>query len=123
VTRQLLVFDGDCGFCTTSARWAGAQLPAGSRVEPWQSLDLDELGLTVEDVTSAAWWFDDRGRRHRGSKAASHALSASPTPWRALGWLLRIPPFSWLAIPAYALVARYRFKLPGGTDACRVPQR
>lgn len=123
MARHLLVYDGDCGFCSRSARWAGARLPPGARVEPWQSLDLGDLGLSIEDVTRAAWWFDDRGRTHRGSKAASHALSASPGPWRVLGWLLRLPPFSWLAVPIYALVARFRYWLPSGTDACRVPQR
>lgn len=123
MARQLLVYDGDCGFCTWSARWAGTRLPADAQVRPWQSLELDELGLTRDEVTEAAWWFDDQGRKHRGSRAAARALSASPTGWRILGWLLRVPPVSWLAIPIYALVARFRYRLPGGTDACRVPQR
>jgi len=122
VARQLLVYDGDCGFCTRSALWAGARLPSNAQVRPWQSLDLDELGLTVEDVTEAAWWFDDRGRKHRGSRAAAHALCASPTRWRLVGRLLRVPPLAWLAVPVYALIARFRYRLPGGTDACRVPQ-
>jgi predicted DCC family thiol-disulfide oxidoreductase YuxK len=37
-----------------------------------------------------------------------------------LGWLLLVPPVSWLAIPVYALVARYRYRMPGSTDACRI---
>ena len=123
MVHDLLVYDGDCGFCTRSARWAAAGLPEGARVAPWQVLDLDELGLTQHDVTTAAHWFDARGRRHSASKAISHVLAASRGYRKVLGWILRVPPLSWLAIPVYRLVARYRFKLPGATDACRVPQR
>ena len=49
-----LVFDGDCGFCTTSANW----LAGGGRLEvvPWQFLDLDTVGLTTSQVASSVWW-------------------------------------------------------------------
>lgn len=123
MATRLLVYDGDCGFCTKSARWGAAGVVGPVSVQPWQSLDLAELGLTEQDVTSAAWWFDDDGAKHRGSRAAAGVLAAS-RGWRRLaGLLLQVPPISWLAIPAYALVARYRYKLPGATDACRVDQR
>ena len=45
----VLVFDGDCAFCSTSARFVSERLrrsPADYAVEPWQRLDLDALGLT-----------------------------------------------------------------------------
>ena len=45
--RPILVFDGDCGFCTSSAGF-GRRLLGVEHVEPWQFLDLDELGLTPE---------------------------------------------------------------------------
>jgi predicted DCC family thiol-disulfide oxidoreductase YuxK len=124
VVTSLLVYDGDCGFCTKSAKWAEAGLRPGADVQPWQALDLAELGLTEQDVTDAAWWFDERGAKHRGSHAAAEVLVASRARWRRIaGRVLRTPPFSWFAVPGYALIARYRYKLPGATDACRVPQR
>ena len=43
--------------------------------------------------------------------------------WRVAGHLLLVPPISWVAALVYALVARYRHKLPGGTVACRVDDR
>lgn len=116
------MYDGDCGFCTASAKWATADLPPPARLQPWQALDLAELGLTVHDVTTAAWWFDAEGRRHRGSRAIARALAAGHGYRKLLGRLLLAPPVSWIAVPAYAVVARYRYRLPGGTDACRVPQ-
>jgi len=117
----MLVFDGDCGFCTSSARWIEARLPATVEVVPWQECDLDELGLTEADVTTAAYWIDDDGVAHRGHRAIGRSLMASGGAWRVIGRLVITPPISWLAVPVYALIAKYRYKLPGSTDACRIP--
>jgi hypothetical protein len=69
---ERLVFDGDCGFCTTSATW----LAHGDRVDtvPWQFLDLASVGLTVAQVSSSVWWLvDDRPVEH-SSRAIGRAL-------------------------------------------------
>jgi len=117
----LLVFDGDCGFCTTSARWIERRLPDAVSVEPWQSLDLEEIGLTRSDVVSAAWWIDDAGQTHRGHMAIGRALREASGPWGLVGLIIVAPPMSWLGRPIYWLIARYRYRLPGATDACRIP--
>ncbi|HSL57277.1 MAG TPA: DUF393 domain-containing protein [Acidimicrobiales bacterium] len=116
-----LVYDGDCGFCTASARWIGRRLRAGVRVTPWQDLpDLAAVGLTVDDVTRAAWWLDEQGHRHEGHLAVGRSLMAARGLWPVVGRLLVTAPVRWLAAPAYRLVARYRYRLPGATAACRV---
>ncbi len=117
---MLLVFDGDCGFCTASAHWIQRRLPDNVEVEPWQSLDLDQLGLTEHDVTTAAWWIDDQDAKHRGHVAIGRALIASGGVWGAMGRLVTTPPLSWLARPGYWLIARNRHRLPGATDSCRL---
>ena len=107
----VLVFDGECGFCTSAAEWVG-----GERA-PWQDLGaegLAELGLSVEEAREAAWWVDGAGR-YRGHLAIGHALAERSR----LGRVLLVPPLSWLGAAAYPLVARYRHRLPGGTPACR----
>ena len=119
----MLVYDGDCGFCTRTAEWAEARLPEGTTVQPYQWLDLEPLGLTPDDGKRAAWWVDGEGRRHRGHRVAGHALVAMGGFWRVPGALMLVPPFSWLAAGGYALVARFRYRLPGGTPACRLPPR
>jgi predicted DCC family thiol-disulfide oxidoreductase YuxK len=119
----LLIFDGDCGFCTTSAQWIEHRLPAPVHVKPWQRLDLGPLGLTEQDVTSAAYWVDERGRTYRGDAAIAKSLVAVGGVWKPIGWLLQVPPISLLAAVGYKLVAKYRYKLPGGTPACKVPQQ
>ena len=118
----LLVFDGDCGFCTRSARWIQRKLPDGVQVEPWQALDLDGLGLTVDDVTGAAWWLSPtQPRPARGHEAIGWALAAAGGAWGTVGRLIVRRPGCWLARPVYALVARNRHRMPGGTPACQTP--
>lgn len=116
----MLVFDGDCGFCTSTARWAQRHLPEGTPVEPWQRLDLDEMGLRLSDVSTAAYWRDESGAMHRGHRAAGQVLFAFGGAWRVLGWLCLVPPTSWFAAILYRVIARYRHRMPGGTPACRI---
>ena len=116
----VLVYDGDCGFCTASADRIRPHLHEPATVQPGQVLDLPALGLTDDDVTSAAWWVDESGRRWRGHAAIGKALIAAGGWRRVIGQLLIVPPLSWLARPVYAWVARNRGRLPGATDSCRV---
>ena len=120
--RPILVYDGDCGFCTATAAWIGRRLRVPVRVAPWQSLDLAHHGLAEADVTTAAYWIDEGGRRHRGAAGVAEALVACGGGWALAGRVLRLPPVSWLAAGAYQLVARNRHRLPGATDACRLPR-
>jgi predicted DCC family thiol-disulfide oxidoreductase YuxK len=113
-----LVFDGDCGFCTTSATWLAGE----GRVEivPWQFLDLDAIGLTLEQVSTSVWWLvDDRPVEH-SSRAIGQALLGRGVPWSWAGRMLLLRPVRPLGDAVYRLVARYRYKLPGGTPACAI---
>jgi predicted DCC family thiol-disulfide oxidoreductase YuxK len=118
----LLVFDGDCGFCTSVANWAQKGFHHGEKAEAWQHLGvpaLDGLGLTVLDVEKAAWWVDVDGELARGHRAVGRALQAGGGWRQAAGALILTPPTSWAAAGVYRLVARWRSRLPGGTPACR----
>ena len=128
-STPVLVYDGDCAFCTAAARWARRGWPgeagAGTAAEavPWQELDesgLELLGLTVRQAERAAWWIDGTGECFRAHRAIGHALLASVSGWRrAVGHLVLTAPTSWLAAAVYWVVVRYRHRLPGATPACR----
>jgi predicted DCC family thiol-disulfide oxidoreductase YuxK len=121
-----LIFDGDCGFCKRSARWiASGWPPDRAEAVSWQTLGphgLEELGLSEADVRAAAWWIDAGGRPWRGHQAVARSLQLAKGWRRATGLGLMVPPLSWLARPGYYLVARYRYRLPGGSPACRVDE-
>jgi hypothetical protein len=93
------------------------------RFVPWQSLDLAAYGLTVEAVTSSVQWLRPRGGGRpipSGAAAVGRVLLRSRWPFRPLGALLLVPPFSWLGRLVYRLIADNRYRLPGGTPACAV---
>jgi hypothetical protein len=39
---------------------------------------------------------------------------------RFLGWFCLAPPTTWLAAGLYRLAVRWRYRLPGGTPACKI---
>jgi predicted DCC family thiol-disulfide oxidoreductase YuxK len=122
-SAPVLVYDGDCSFCTASAEWVAARWEGPASAVAWQSLapgELERLGLSIDDVRTAAWWIDETGRRSRGHLAIVQALAAT-SGWSAVcGRLLLIPPFRWLGAAVYPVLARWRHRLPGGTPACRM---
>ncbi len=122
----VLVFDGDCGFCTTCARWVEERFQVGTaRVIAWQSLGAEgcsALGVETDQLRASVWWVErgSIGCRWAGHRAVGHALMATTNPGlRMLGRTILVPPFSWMAAAVYPLVARFRHRLPGGTPACR----
>lgn len=113
------IYDGDCGFCTRSAQWL--ERHGDCAITPWQALDLAALGLTEEQVSAAVQWQDASGSvTASGADAIARALLTCGRPWRWIGRALTwrvVRPF---AAIGYRLVARYRYRLPGATDACRI---
>ena len=116
-----LIYDGDCGFCTATARWAKRRLSDDHRVVPSQQTDLAALGLTDEDAARSAWWIDPNGTRSDEHRCIAGALKAMGGPWPAVGRLLVLRPISPLARGVYRLVAnnRYRIRWPGATRCDR----
>ena len=120
-TQPVLVFDGDCAFCTTSAEFIARWLrrsPTDFAIEPWQHLDLPALGLTAAECDEAVRWVAANGIRDAGHVAIARALRASRWWVRPVGVALLLPGVSWLVGRVYAWVAANRHRLPGGTPAC-----
>ncbi len=116
----LLVYDGDCGFCTATVRWAERRLSDGYRIVSSQQADLDALGLTDEDVARSAWWIDPDGTHSDEHRCIAKALRAMSAPWPVLGRVLTLRPVSPLARRLYRLVAdnRSRIRWPGTSPTC-----
>jgi len=121
VTKQVLIFDGDCAFCSSSARLLRKMTKNKIAIEPYQKLDLESLDLTTE-LTSKAVYFVSNGKRFVAAVAIAQALVESRTPWALVGWFLKLPVIRNIAKPIYYLVAANRHRLPGGTPECQLPQ-
>lgn len=120
--RPLLVFDGDCGFCTSAAR-AGQRWLKLEHVEPWQFLDLDAVGVTEAECQDAVQWVAADGSTASAEQAVIAALRHAGGLWGALGTVMGLPGIRWLAALTYRLIARNRYRMPGGTAACKLPQQ
>lgn len=116
----ILIFDGDCGFCTTAAKFAERHSSSPLEIVPWQFANLDALNLTSEQ-TQKRVYLAVNGKNYAGHKClAKYLLLQRNYLWQAAGALMLVWPLSWLAAGGYWLVARYRHKLPGGTPACQI---
>ncbi|MEB3368115.1 thiol-disulfide oxidoreductase DCC family protein [Saccharopolyspora mangrovi] len=116
----VLIYDGDCGFCTRSVRLA-VRLPVRMRVRTWQETDLAALGATEDRARREVLWVDRTGGVFGGAAAVAELLKSCRAPWPALGWITSAPLVRTLAAHAYRWVADNRHRLPGSTPACQLP--
>jgi predicted DCC family thiol-disulfide oxidoreductase YuxK len=119
-SRPVLLFDGDCAFCTSCARLIEGIGPE-AEIVAWQLTDLAELGVTEEQASDAVQWVGADGRVRSGHEAIAAVLSSAGRAWRVAGRTLLLPGISWIAGKAYRLVSDNRSRLPGGTPACGLP--
>jgi predicted DCC family thiol-disulfide oxidoreductase YuxK len=117
--RPVLVFDGDCAFCTRSAHVL-ERIGPDAEVVAWQLTDLAELGITEAQAAEAVQWVQADGTVRSGHEAIAGILSTAGPVWKVSGRVLLLPGISWLAARVYRLVADNRYRLPGGTPACAV---
>jgi predicted DCC family thiol-disulfide oxidoreductase YuxK len=114
----VMVYDGDCAFCEL---WVGRlrrALPVVPRTVPSQSVDLDDLGLSAEDVAKYAWLITP-DRHVAGGAILRELLIRQPrSHLRFLGHLLGLWPITVIADGVYRLVAKNRHRLPGSQAAC-----
>jgi predicted DCC family thiol-disulfide oxidoreductase YuxK len=118
--RPVLVYDGDCGFCTSCARFL-ERIGPEAEVVAWQLTDLTELGITEERAADAVQWVQADGTVRSGHEAIAAVLGSAGGIWTLAGRVLLLPGVSWVAARAYRLVADNRYRMPGGTPACARP--
>jgi predicted DCC family thiol-disulfide oxidoreductase YuxK len=115
----VLLFDGDCAFCTTCAQFVERRVRPDADIVAWQFADLDELGVSAEQATDAVQWIGADGAVRSGHEAIATMLACSGPISRLAGRFLVLPGISWIAAKVYAQVAANRHRLPGGTPACK----
>lgn len=124
MTPALLVYDGDCAFCTTSVQFLRDNLERFPKAVPYQHLEIETFGLDRYDVEHAAWLIDTREpmRLWAGADVFAALLAGQqsfPLAWA--GRVLSLPGVRSIASLGYRWVAENRHRLPGGTPACALP--
>ncbi|MDX2378182.1 MAG: DUF393 domain-containing protein [Acidimicrobiia bacterium] len=114
-----VVFDGNCGMCTRSARLL-------SRIDRRNAVEIaasqapgvrDRFGLSVAETDAVAWTVTLDGGRVGGARAIGLALAvATGSRVPLLAW--RVPGMPWLLDRIYDFVARHRTWFPGETPWC-----
>jgi predicted DCC family thiol-disulfide oxidoreductase YuxK len=115
--RPVLLYDGDCAFCTSCARLLERVGPA-AEIVAWQLTDLSALGVTEERAADAVQWVETDGTIRSGHEAIAAVLMTAGRIWTIVGRAMLLPGISTLAAKVYRLTADNRSRLPGGTPAC-----
>ena len=118
----VLVFDGDCAFCTSTVNVATRWIRRMPTTVPYQFADLERLGLTEAACRDAVQYVARDRRILAAEDAVAGVLLAAGKGWWLLGALMHLPGAHWLSGVAYRWVARNRYRLPGGTAACQLPR-
>jgi predicted DCC family thiol-disulfide oxidoreductase YuxK len=121
VKIPILIFDGDCAFCSSSARVLRKMTRNKVAIEPYQYLDLADYSLT-QDQTSKAVYFVTPTDTFSAAKAIARCLIDARTPWSIAGFLLNIPVVISVGELVYTWVSKNRHRLPGGTPECSLPR-
>lgn len=117
----VLVYDGDCGFCTTCVRFIRRHVRSRAGLVAWQDADLDALGLSAAQARAAVQWVGRDHQSRSGHAAIASLLVDAGGLWSLVGRLMLTPPVSLAAALVYRLVSHNRGRLPGGTPACALP--
>jgi len=124
----LVLFDGECVFCTAQARRLQALARGRLRVKPLQSALAHVPWVDPDDAIQALHLIDRDGRSYAGAAAVVRALRLSRPLLGALVLPYHLPGVPWLAERLYAWVAKRRYRIAGrliatdcSTAACGVP--
>jgi predicted DCC family thiol-disulfide oxidoreductase YuxK len=119
----VLVFDGDCAFCSSSVRAAQRWIRSMPPAVAYQHADLPSVALTEAACVTAVQYVARDHRVYSGEDAVAALLLGAGKGWWFIGAAMRLPGVHWVAGVAYRWVARNRHRLPGGTPACSLSDR
>ena len=119
---NILIFDGDCGFCTTTANWIQKHSTVPVDIQPYQWANLAEFGLT-EAEAAAKVQLVSSGKVYDGHRCIAKLLLLQTNPLvKLLGVIMVSPLLDRVSAAVYDWVAANRQRLPGGTPACKMPR-
>lgn len=118
--QPVWLYDGDCGPCEQGSRRIAEIVAPPARMAPYQSEDLDALGVSTSDVERGPVLVLTDGTHLVGPPAMGALLAMSRRPFALLGAVMLAPGIrSALAAIGPRMYAQ-RGRLPGAGDSCAV---
>ena len=118
-----LIFDGDCGFCTTTANFILKNSSAKIDAQPYQWAKLADFGLTEKEAAAKVQLVSD-GKIYAGHHCMAKLLLLQPNPLlKLIGAVMVMPNIDPISAKVYDWVAANRQGFPGGTPACKMPKK
>lgn len=107
----LMLYDGDCGFCTYWAKRWKQKVGPSLEIAPLQDAERRPERLSLTSLEEQLHTVESDGTIRRGAEAVFSALSSRPG--FALGWWCYryLPGFRWISEFAYRLVANHRMQV------------
>jgi len=119
--RPVFLFDGDCGVCQNGTDGIRRRVVPPVDLMAYQSVDLAAYGVTPDDVAEGPVLVSTDGSHVIGPLAVAQLLLTSRRPYHHLGAAMLAPGVRQLLHAAGPFLYRQRPRLPGSTDACRLP--
>jgi predicted DCC family thiol-disulfide oxidoreductase YuxK len=120
IRNPLLIFDGDCPWCSRWVERAMSSPGAGRSAAGWEAVAFQFADLSALDAWLGGWgvvtparcrhrllWVTPGGKLFTDAQACAHLLMRSGGPWAYLGGLLALPPVGDLAELAAGPVVRH----------------
>lgn len=115
-----VIYDGDCAFCSSAARFGKAKIAPKLEFLAYQQTDLGKYGLTAAECEKSLQFVSANNEIIAGAKAVAQILISAGYPYRMIGRIMKLPILNKLAQLGYNLVAKNRHRLPGGTPTCKM---
>lgn len=119
----VFLFDADCGLCQTGTDRIRRRGHPTVPIRPYQSVELDALGVTVADVHEGPVLVRADGSVVVGPRAVAELLRTARLPLRLVGGVMLVPGIRHLLATAGPTMYRNKHRLPGANDACSIPAR
>ena len=118
--QKIVFFDGVCSLCNFAVDFIIKRNPQKNlKIASLQGKTAKSLLDQSERESLASLVFYDEGKVYRFSSAALRICQYLSLPWRMATIFLILPPF--IRDLLYKTIAKYRYKIFGKRDLCRIP--
>lgn len=121
LARPVFLYDGDCGPCDAAITMMRNRIAQAVEFVPYQGADIAALGVSEAEVLTSPVLVWPDGSHTVGPAAMSGMMMTARNPFRTIGRVMGAPGPRHVLGVLQPIMYRNRHRMPGGTDACRIP--